>query len=171
MIDLSKYLINKDVQITNDDFDTEKLSKDLYKGYKSNAEVEKELKGLVSKDDYDKLQANYSKLEDTYNSTINTLNDTNNKMARITLESKLTRKGFKESDFDDVINIRKSIYANEKDDNKAIDEIAEKFKNTYFPTKSEYSPAPNEEPLNNSNTKIDNIKITRSTSVKDLLLK
>lgn len=175
-IDLSKYLINKDKEISNDDFDIEKLGKDLYKGYTSNTEVDKELqeatKGLVAKSDFDKLQNDYTKLEDTYNNTISTLNDTNAKMARVTLESKLTRKGFKESDFDDVINIRESIYKDEKDDNKAIEEIAEKFKNTFFPTtESKYTTAPNETPLNSDNPKLQDIKITRDISIKDLLIK
>ena len=32
-IDLSKYLKNKDIKITNEDFDLEAMSKDLYKDY------------------------------------------------------------------------------------------------------------------------------------------
>lgn len=174
-IDLSKYLINKEKEISNDDFDIEKLGKDLYKGYTSNSEVEKELKEAtkdsIAKTDFEKLQNDYTKLEESYNDTINKLNDTNAKMNQVKFESKLTRKGFKESDFEDVRNIRNSIFANEKDDDKAIDEIVNKFKDTYFPKTNDYSQAPNEAPLNNENPKVQDIKITRDTSIKDLFLK
>ncbi len=178
-IDLSKYVTNKDVSISNDDFDMDKLETDLYKGYTSNAEVDKRIKdstkGMINKADYDKLQSDYSTLDSNYKNQTQTLADTNSKIARVTLENKLIRKGFKEEDFNDVINIRNSIYKDEKDDSKAIDEIAEKFKNTYFPetnnNSTPFTPAPNEAPLKTDTQKVDDIKITRKTSVKDLLIK
>lgn len=95
-------------------------------------------------------------------------------MARVSLESKLVRKGFKEENFDEVVKLRNSLYADEKDDQKAVDSIAERFKNTYFAEeKTPYTPAPNENGgVNggNNGSQGKDIKISRSTSIKDLMV-
>lgn len=180
-IDLTKYFTNKDVTISNEDFNMEKLQKDLYKGYIKESEVEKpDYSGYVAKADFDKLQTDYSALETNYNNTIKTLNDTNDKMARVSLESKLVRKGFEEKDFDEVVKLRNSLYAEEKDDQKAVDSIAEKFKNTYFANTNQnanqpsFTSAPNESGFKgNRQSQNDggrDIKITRSTSLRDMLV-
>lgn len=175
-IDLTKYLKNKDVKITNEDFDLEAMSKDVYKDYTKTSEI-KAPKDMVSKSDFEKLQSDYATLESNYNTTVKNLSDTNEKMSRVSLESKLVRKGFKDEDFDEVVKIRNSLYAEEKDDQKAIDSIAEKFKNTYFSDSNKqnntiFTPAPNEANVNNSKNGVDstNIKITRSTSIRDLII-
>ncbi len=178
-LDITKYLKNKDVKINNDDFDFDAMKKDLYKGYTKNEDI-KPPKDMVSKADYDKLQSDYSSLETNYNNTVKTLGDTNDKMARVSLESKLVRKGFKDEDFDEVIKLRNSLYADEKDDQKAVDSIAEKFKNTYFANTNNtnngtpYTPAPNEAGIGGKNGNSDNkgrdIKITRNTSIHDLMI-
>ncbi len=172
--DITKYLKNKDIKITNDDLDLSAIEKDVYKGYTKNSEIKQpDYSGYVAKTDFDKLQTDYTALENNYNTTVRTLSDTNDKMARVSLESKLVRKGFKEENFDEVVKLRKSLYADEKDDQKAVDQIAEKFKNTYFPvekTTQTYNKAPNEGSGNNSNSKKQDIKITRSTSIKDLFI-
>ena len=176
-LDITKYLKNKDITISNDDLDLDKMSKDLYKGYTKNSDIEKpDYSGYVKKDDFDKLQKDYTNLENNYNTTIKTLNDTNEKMARVSLESKLVRKGFKEENFDEVVKLRNSLYAEEKDDQKAVDQIAEKFKNTYFAEakkETPYTPAPNENGVNggNNGSQGSDIKITRTTSIKDLFIK
>ena len=173
-IDITKYLKNTDITLSNDDLDLNKLSNDLRKGYTKNSDIEKpDYSGYVKKDDFDKLQKDYTNLENNYNTTIKTLNDTNEKMARVSLESKLVRKGFKEENFDEVVKLRNSLYAEEKDDQKAVDQIAEKFKNTYFAEeKTPYTPAPNENGGVNGNngSKTNDIKITRNTSIKDLII-
>lgn len=175
-LDLTKYLNNKDAQIKNDDFDLAKLERDLSKDYIKKSDVkEPDYSGYVKKEDFDKLQNDYNGLETNYNNTIKTLNDTNDKMARVSLESKMVRKGFEEKDFDEVVKLRNSLYAEEKDDQKAIDSIAEKFKNTYFAKSQElpkFSQAPNESNLTDNSSKnnaSENIKITRSTSIRDLM--
>ena len=175
-IDLSKYLKNKEVEVNNDDFNLEKLSKDLLKGYVKESEVEKpDYSGYVAKADFDKLQSDYSTLENNYNTTVKTLSDTNDKMARVSLESKMVRKGFKDADFEEVAKLRTSIYADEKDDQKAIDIIAERYKNTFFEAevKSPYTPAPNEAGIkgngaNQVHTDKD-IVITRNTPLKNFM--
>ena len=120
------------------------------------------------------MQSDYTTLENNYNNQTKILSDTNEKMARVSLESKLVRKGFKEENFDEVVKLRNSLYADEKDDQKAIDMIADKFKNTYFAQeeKTPYTPAPNENGGVNGNngSKTKDIKITRNTSIKDLLI-
>lgn len=176
-IDITKYLKNTDITLSNDDLDLNKLSNDLRKGYTKNSDIEKpDYSGYVKKDDFDKLQKDYTNLENNYNTTIKTLNDTNEKMARVSLESKLVRKGFKEENFDEVVKLRNSLYADEKDDDKAIEGIVTRFKNTYFPEAEKknnipFTQAPNEGGINgnNANTGKD-IKITRGTSIKDLMI-
>ena len=80
---------------------------------------------------------------------------------------------FKEENFKEVAKMRESLYSEEKDDAKAIQEIKEKFKSTYFPenNKMPYTPAPNEAGVK-GNTDVkpsEPIKITRNTSLKDLM--
>lgn len=175
-IDLTKYLKNKDVKLKNEDFDLDAMSKDLYNGYTKNEDIKPPV-DMVSKADFEKLQRDYTTLEGNYNTTVKTLSDTNSKMARVSLESKLVRKGFKEDQFDEVVKLRNSLYAEEKDDQKAVDSIAEKFKNTYFadsnkPNNLPYTPAPNEGGMQNKGAGSGNagndIKITRKTSIRDL---
>lgn len=176
MVDITKYLKNKDITISNDDLDISALEKDLRKGYTKNSEIkEPDYSGYVKKEDYTKLQSEYTNLETNYNNTIKTLDTTNEKMTRLNLENKLVKKGFKEENFDEVVKLRNSLYAEEKDDQKAVDSIAERFKNTYFPSENkggvQFTQAPNEggNSGNNGSNKND-IKITRSTSIKDLFI-
>ena len=173
-LDITKYLKNKDITISNDDLDLEKLSSDLRKGYTKNSDIkEPDYSGYVKKEDFDKLQSDYTTMETNYNNQTKVLSDTNEKMARVSLENKLVRKGFKEENFDEVVKLRNSLYADEKDDQKAADSIAERFKNTYFAQeKPTYTPAPNENwgVNGNNGSKTKDIKITRNTSIKDLFI-
>ena len=173
--DITKYLKNKDITISNDDLDISAMEKDLYKGYTKNSDIPKpDYSGYVKKEDYTKLQGDYTNLETNYNNTVKTLSETNDKMTRLSLENKLVKKRFKEKDFDEVVKLRNSLYADEKDDQKAVDEIAERFKNTYFAEeqKTPFTQAPNENGGVNGNngSKSNDIKITRNTSIKDLFI-
>ena len=170
MIDLTKYLKNKDIKFNNEDFDLEKLEKELNK---PNGD-------MVSKEDYTKLQNDYSSLETNYNNTVKTLSDTNDKMSRVSLENKLVRKGFDEKDFDEVVKLRNALYGDEKDDSKAIDLIADRYRDTYFKTtntnnnnQSIFNKAPNESNLNGAkdNRDIKDIKVERNTSISQLIVK
>ena len=175
--DITKYLKNKDITISNDDLDISAMEKDLYKGYTKNSDIPKpDYSGYVKKEDYTKLPGDYANLETNYNNTVKTLSETNDKMTRLSLENKLVKKGFKEENFDEVVKLRNSLYADEKDDDKAIDGIVNRFKNTYFPEAEKknnipFTQAPNEGGINgnNANTGKD-IKITRGTSIKDLMI-
>lgn len=176
-IDISKYLKNKDITLSNDDLNLDAMQKDLYKGYTKNSDIKApDYSGYIEKTKYDELQTNYTNLETNYNNTVKTLSETNDKMTRLNLENKLVKKGFKEENFDEIVKLRSSLYADEKDDDKAINNIAEKFKNTYFPVSNAkdnipYTKAPNEANLGGNNgSKGNDIKITRSTSIKDLMV-
>ena len=173
-IDITKYLKNNDITLSNDDLDLDKLSKDIRKGYTENSKIEKpDYSNYVSKDDFDKLQKDYTELETTNNNNLKSLTDTNDKNKRLSLENILIRKGFKDESFDEVIKLRNSLYEEEKDDVKAIDQIANKFKNTYFADekKPNFTPAPNEAGVNgDKRSQSNDIKITRKTSIKDLIV-
>ena len=83
-IDLSKYLKNKDVQITNEDFDLDAIEKEINKGYTKNSDIKAhDYQRYVKKEDFDKLQSDYNTMENNYNTTVKTLSDTNEKMARV----------------------------------------------------------------------------------------
>lgn len=175
--DITKYLKNKEITISNDDLDVSAMEKDFTQGYTKNSEIKKpDYSGYVEKTKFDELQTNYTSLENNYNNTVKTLSETNDKMTRLSLENKLVKKGFKEENFDEVVKLRNSLYADEKDDDKAIEGIVTRFKNTYFPEAEKkpsipFTQAPNEGGINgnNANTGKD-IKITRGTSIKDLMI-
>ena len=68
-MEIKKYMKNKDIEITNEDFDIEKLENDLRKGYELSSEVEKKVSSAVaeaeknSKTAYDELQRKYDDIE------------------------------------------------------------------------------------------------------------
>ena len=61
-MDISKYLTNKELQLSNDDINIEKLEKDIRKGYVLSEEVEK-----ARKETLDENTKAYSELEEKYN--------------------------------------------------------------------------------------------------------
>lgn len=170
-MDIKKYIKNKDIEVTNDDFDIEKLENDLRKGYELSSEVEKKVTSAVeevnktSKSAYEELQSKYDDLEKR-NTDITERNKT------LALENVMTRAGFKDEDFKDVSAMRYSMFGEEKDDVKAIEGIKEKFKNTYFPTPvTEPVKAKDDLPINNGSVEPKQPSVTRTTSIKDLLIK
>ena len=170
-MDIKKYIKNKDIEITNDDVDIEKLENDLRKGYELSSEVEKKVTSAVeevnktSKSAYEELQSKYDDLEKR-NTDITERNKT------LALENVMTRAGFKDEDFKDVSAMRYSMFGEEKDDVKAIEGIKEKFKNTYFPTPAtEPVKAKDDLPINNGSVEPKQPSVTRTTSIKDLLIK
>lgn len=170
-IDITKYLKNKDVKITNEDFDFSALEKDVYKGYVKESDATKD---MVKKSSFDELSTKYAELETNYNNTIKTLDDTNGKLSKVSLEKTMVSRGFKEENFDEIAKLRSSLYADEKDDAKAIGAIADKFKSTYFPEANTTPAVPNEPGFKGTASANDNavdIKITRDTSLKNLVIK
>lgn len=168
---IEKYLKNKETKITDDDLDITSLENDLRKGYVSEKDVQGRIDTAVKTANTD-ATTKYSQLENTYNDTVKTLSAVNEKNATLSLQMKMMKHGFKEENFDEISKLRKSLYADEKDDEKAIAGIAEKFKGTYFKeadTKPETPP--DGEFKSNSNEHRKDIKITRNTSLSDLFYK
>ena len=169
-MDIKKYIKNKDIEVTNEDFDIEKLENDLRKGYELSSEVEKKVSSAVaeaqktSKTAYDELQAKYDDIEKR-----NT--DLTDKVKTVSLERTMVEYGFNKDQFDEVSKMRTSLYGEEKDDNKAISQIKEKFKDTYFPTPVEPPKAKDDLPLKSESVEPKAPVVTRTTSIKDLLIK
>lgn len=65
-MDISKYLTNKDIQLSNEDINFEKLEKDIRKGYVSSDEVENARKEADNQN-----AARYLELETKYNTLEN----------------------------------------------------------------------------------------------------
>lgn len=177
-MDITKYLKNKDVTITNEDFDIDKMEKDIRKGFLSENDLKDK---YVAKTDYDKLDSDYKKastdyttLESNFNNLNKTLTDTNEKLSSTSLEKNMAVMRFNEKDFQDVAKIRSSIYADEKDDKKALGEIATKFKATYFPESNVI--VPNEPGIGSVNGNAGNeqkpsVNVNRNTALSELVVK
>lgn len=176
-MDISKYLTNKDVQLSNDDFNIEKLEKDIRKGYvlseevdNARAEVEK-----ASTKKYTELESQLTELNNRYTDLESRNVDLANANSDLKLRVGMVSKGFAEDKLEEVSKLRTSLYGDIKDDNEALDKIVENFGATYFPKPVEEPKpvvVPEETPLGTSQTPENNeISVTRRTSLKDLIIK
>lgn len=174
-MDISKYLKSKDIQLSNDDLDIEKLEKDIRKGYVSSDEVEKAKKDAVQEfsTKYTALEEEKTKLEKSYTDieARNTELTSNNKALGQKVE--MVSLGFKKEDLDEVSKLRNSVYADEQDDIKAFTSIKERYGATFgFNKPEEKKPeVPNEPQFNVNNKLQQEVKVTRKTSIKDLVIK
>lgn len=172
-MDIAKYLNKKDVELSNDDFNIEKLEKDIRKGYVLSEEVDKArdevLKESTSK--YTELETKYNSLDKSYNDLQAKNVEQNNIIGGLKLEVEMMQQGFTKDKFDEVAKLRSSLYAEEQDDAKAISMIKENFGGTYFPKTEEKTSVPTETPFTASPKQDEPIKITRKTSIKDLIMK
>lgn len=166
-MDIKKYITNKDITLTNDDIDIDKLTNDLRKGYELTSEVDAKIKSAVdeanktSKNAFDDLQGKYDDIEKR-----NT--DLADRVKKVSLERTMVEYGFNKDQFDEVSKMRSSLYGEEVDDDKAISQIKEKFKDTYFPTPKEEPKPKDDLPLGNSVPEPKEIKVTRTTPIKNL---
>ena len=170
-MDIKKYIKNKDIEITNDDFDIEKLENDLRKGYELSSGVQDKITNAVneanktSKTAFDELQSKYDDIEKR-----NT--DLADKVRTVSLERTMVEYGFKKDQFDEVSKMRSSLYGEEKDDDKAISQIKEKFKDTYFPTQPTEPPkAKDDLPINNGTVEPPKPEVNRLTRIQDMVKK
>lgn len=175
-MDITKYIKNKDIEITNDDINIDKLQKDLLKGYELSSEVDTRIDATLeeykktSKVEYDKLKSEYDTLQNNLTEYEKRNTDLAEKNKSLSLENVMTRAGFKDEDFKDISSMRYSLYSEEKDDVKAIESIKEKYKNTYFPTTEEVKQK-DSLPINNGVAQPVEPKVSRLTSIKDLMKK
>lgn len=173
-MDISKYLKNKDIQVSNDDIDIEKLEKDIRKGYVSSEELDK-AKETIEKEfttKYTTLEDEKNKLEKSYADieARNTELTTNKRELEQRVE--MVSLGFKKEDLDEVSKLRNSVYAEEQDDVKAFSSIKERYGSTFGFTKEPATPAvPNEPSFNSTTQQKQEIKVTRNTSIKDIVIK
>ena len=168
-MDIKKYIKNKDIEITNEDFDIEKLESDLRKGYELSSGVQDKITNAVneanktSKTAFDELQSKYDDIEKR-----NT--DLADKVRTVSLERTMVEYGFKKDQFDEVSKMRSSLYGEEKDDDKAISQIKEKFKDTYFPTQPTEPPkAKDDLPINNGTVEPPKPEVNRLTRIQDMV--
>ena len=172
-IDLTKYLKNKDIKFKNEDFDIEALANDVKgeatKGYVPKTDLDKAIK-----DKDTEWTTKYSTLESDKNALTKQVGDLSTNFSKVSLEKTMLSKGFKEESFDEVAKLRSSLFADEKDDNKAVEGIATKFKDTYFKETTPTKPVvPNEAGLQGGTQTPNNdvpVKITRNTSLSELFI-
>ena len=172
-MDITKYLTNKDIQLSNDDINIEKLEKDIRKGYVLSDEVDKardeSIKESTSK--YAELETKYNALEKTYNDLQAKNVEQTNVIGGLKLQVEMTNQGFKQDKFEEVAQLRNTLFKDEADDSKAIGLIKEKFGATYFPQQETKVEVPNDVNFNTQNKENREIKITRNTSIRDLIRK
>lgn len=172
-MDISKYLKNKDISLSNDDIDIEKWEKDIRKGYVLSEEVDKakneSIKESTSK--YAELETKYNALEKTYNDLQAKNVEQTNLIGGLKLQVEMTNQGFKQDKFEEVSQLRNTLFKDEADDAKAIGLIKQKFGATYFPQSETKTEVPNDTNFNTQNKQEREIKITRKTSVRDLFRK
>jgi hypothetical protein len=170
-MDITKYLKNKDIQVSADDFDIEKLEKDIRKGYVSSDEVDKARKTALdeSKKSYSELEDKYTKLQNSYNDieARNTQFASNEKNLKLQVE--MVSQGFKKEQFDEITALRNSLFKDEQDDSVAISSIKEKYKNTYFPETT--IDVPQESSFETSSKPKEEVKVNRNTRLSNLIIK
>ena len=171
-MDISKYITNKDIQLSNEDINLEKLEKDIRKGYVLSEELDnakqEALKESTSK--YSELETKYNTLDKSYNDLQAKYTEQTNSNGALKLQVEMVSQGFGKDKFEEISQLRNTLFKEETDDSKAIAMIKEKFGATYFPKAETKAEVPNESSFNNANQEQkQEIKITRKTSLRDLL--
>lgn len=174
-MDIEKYITNKDIKITNDDINVEKLTNDLRKGYVLSSEVDEKVKSAVdeanktSSSTLANLQSKFDEVNKKFEDAEARNVALTNEKKTISLQKDMISLGFQEKDFEEVSKLRSSLYGEETDDKKALTQIMDKFKGTYGKVENTTSAVPNEAGFNsNQTTTPAEPKITRLTSIKDL---
>ncbi|MBR2785304.1 MAG: hypothetical protein IKD74_04920 [Clostridia bacterium] len=172
-MDISKYVVNKEIQLSNDDINVEKLEKDIRKGYVLSEEVENARQEALKQNTatYTELEDKYNKLEKSYNDIEARNTELTNSTRGLKLQIEMVSQGFKKENLEEIMALRNSLFKEEEDDAKAISMIKEKYKATYFPETEAKVNVPNEESFNSSTKPQEEIKITRKTSLRDLIIK
>ena len=173
-MEISKYITNKEIQLSNDDINIEKLEKDIRKGYVLESEQESAIQNAIenskkeSTSKYAELETKYNELEKSYNALEERNSSVTTSNNDLRLQVEMISQGFSKDKFDEVKQLRNSLYADEKDDAKAIELIKDKFGATYFPKTSQVD-IPNEVSPEHASSDTHKINITRKTSIKDLM--
>jgi chaperonin cofactor prefoldin len=177
-MDISKYLKNKDITLSNDDVDIEKLTNDLRKGYieeneaKANAKAtyETELKDLRKnlEEKANLAESRYTVLENNYNDLNSRYTEQTNQLKAERLKGVALENGFASSDVEEVSKLRTSLYADIENDTEAVQKIKERYGKSFFDSSN--TKAPDEKNFGSGNqTKKPDVVVTRHTSIKDLM--
>lgn len=172
-MDISKYITNKDIQLSNEDINLEKLEKDIRKGYVLSEELDNAKKEALkeSTSKYSELETKYNTLDKSYNDLQAKYTEQTNSNGALKLQVEMVSQGFGKDKFEEISQLRNTLYKDEVDDSKAISMIKEKFGATYFPKAETKTEVPNESNFNSQPKQNNEIKITRKTSLRDLLKK
>ena len=138
-MDISKYLKNKDIQLSNEDLDFEKLEKDIRKGYVLSEEVDK-ARNEANKEyttKYTALEEEKNKLEKSYADLEARNTELTNKGKGLEQKVEMVSLGFKKEDLEEVSKLRNSVYSEEEDDVKAFTAIKERYGSTFGFSKEE----------------------------------
>jgi hypothetical protein len=171
-MEISKYLTNKDIQITNDDVNIEKLQKDLTKGMYTEDDLKAEIQKV--KDSYEEsnkeVNGKLAKLQTDYDSLSNKYAEQSQDLKNKNLLNVMLEQGFKSSSFDEVSKLRQSLYGDEPDDTKAVQKVKEHFGKVYF--EESKGQAPNEGSFESKKADgTSKIVITRNTKLSQLMTK
>ena len=121
-MDISKYLTNKDIQLSNDDINIEKLEKDIRKGYVLSEEVENARQQAIKENtaSYTELEEKYNRLEKSYNDIEARNTELTNGTKGLKLQVEMVSQGFKKENLDEISALRNSLFKDEEDDAKAV---------------------------------------------------
>lgn len=171
-MDIKKYLINKDIEVSNDDFNIEKLQKDLTKGMYSEDDLQAEIK--KTKDDYESqsksLNEKLATLQTDYDSLVTKYDEQSKSLKDKNLLNTMLENGFKSESFDEVSKLRQSLYGDEPDDTKAVQKVKEHFGKVYFENPKEQAPNEGSFEAKKSDDS-QKIVITRTTNLSQLMKK
>ena len=166
---INKFIKNEELKITEDDIDLDGLRAEFLKGYEKSSEVQAKIDNAVADakkvatEELSSLQAKYDVIEKD-NIALK------ENISNVTLEREIIKAKFPTEKVSEVAKLRNTLYAEEKDTEKALSKIAEDFGGTYFP-KTEKTEIPKEPIIASSNGKTEEIKVNRKTNIKDILIK
>lgn len=168
-MDIKKYL-KKEIEISNDDVDIEKLTDDIRKGYVQ----EKDLTSRLEKDFESKLAEStkeytnkLANLQNDYDSLNAKYNEQTNQVKASNLKVAILSNGFNGKDVEEVSKLRTNMYGDIIDDNEALSKVKEQYGKVFFETKVDT--APNETPMNTTPKEEIKPNINRNTSIKELI--
>lgn len=168
-MEIKKYLKNKDVELSNDDFDIEKLQKDLTKGMYTEDDLQAKLKEVQDSyaNEKNELSGKLASMQTDYDSLSNKYAEQTQELKNKNLLNVMLEQGFKSSSFDEVSKLRQSLYGDEADDTKAVQQVKEHFGKVYFDNPKEQ--APNEGSFEAKKSEAKEIVITRNTKLSQLM--
>lgn len=145
----NKFIKNEELKITEEDIDFEGLKSEILKGYEKSSEVQAKIDNAIaevkktSTDELSSLQAKYDVIEKDNIALKENIQN-------VTLEREIIKAKFPTEKVSEVAKLRNTLYAEEKDTEKALSKIAEDFGGTYFP-KAEKNEIPIEPQMKSSN--------------------